>query len=73
MDSGNESESSSIKLRKYAKKARIGTLKMEDGSVRDVPTRDEINDQILKVAKHLATMERGLNVFGKSALRRGSK
>ena len=37
MDSGNESEPTSIKLRKYAKKARIGLLKMQDGKIHDVP------------------------------------
>ena len=41
MDSGNESEPSSIKLRKYAKRARIGTLKQLDGTIDDVPAWGE--------------------------------
>ena len=64
MDSGNESEPSSINLRKYAKKARIGRLIMEDGTVHDVPGWSEEPDRINDVIGQIVQIE---NAFGKRA------
>ena len=64
MDSGNESEPTSIKLRKYAKKARIGLLKMQDGKIHDVPGWSEEPDRTNEVIRQIVQIE---NVFGKRA------
>ena len=64
MDSGNESEPSSIKLRKYAKKPRIGLLRMQDGTIHDVPGWSEEPDRINKVLDEIVQIERA---FGKRA------
>ena len=68
MDSGNESESSSIKLRNYAKKGVAGKLKMKDGSWKDVPTSDEVNSRILKVVKQLNIIEMSVGATKNSPL-----
>ena len=60
MDSGNESEPSRIKLRKYAKKARIGTLKQLDGTIQDVPGWDEEPKLFHEVVDQLNQNERRL-------------
>ena len=70
MDSGNESEPSSIKLRNYAKKAIAGRLKMQDGSWKDVPATDEVNSRILKVAKQLDIIEMSVGARTISPLRK---
>ena len=57
MDSGNESEPSSITLRKYAKPRTAGRLKMDDGSWQDVPASVEVHNRILKVGKQLNIIE----------------
>ena len=64
MDSGNESEPTSIKLRKYAKKPRIGLLKMQDGKIHDVPGWSEEPDRTNEVIRQIVQIE---NVFGKRA------
>lgn len=73
MDSGNESETSSIKLRKYAKRGILGQLKMADGSVRDIPTSTDVQEQLMKVAKHLEIFEKAFNNDSTDAIRRGFK
>ena len=70
MDSGNENEPSSIKLRKFAKKGIVGRLKMEDGSWKDIPSTDEVNSRILKVAKQLNTIEMSVGATQISPLRK---
>ena len=70
MDSGNESEPSSIKLRNYAKKGILGRLKMEDGSWQDVPASDEVNSRILKVAKQLNIIDMAVGNGKTSSIRK---
>jgi len=60
MDSGCESEPSSIKLRKYAKRAIIGKLIMEDGSIQEVPAFDEENDRVMKILGEIIKIEKRL-------------
>ena len=70
MDSGNDSESSSIKLRKYAKNEIAGRLKMEDGSWQDVLTSDQVQSQISKVVNQLNMIEKTVGVEKFSTLRK---
>ena len=70
MDSGNENEPSSIKLRKFAKRGIAGRLKMEDGSWKDIPRTDEVNNRILKVVKQLNTIEMSVGATRISPLRK---
>ena len=60
MDSGCESELSSIKLRKYAKRAIIGKLIMKDGSIQEVPAFDEENDRVIKILGEIIKIEKRL-------------
>ena len=68
MDS--ENESSSIKLRKYAKKAIVDTVTMKDGTIHEVPNGDDVHNQMLNVANHLATIDKAFGKETTSALRR---
>ena len=63
MDSRNESEpsSTSVKLRKYAKKASIGRLRQLDGSIQDVPGWGEESDRINEVVAEIVRIEK---IFG---------
>ena len=70
MDSGNESEPSSIKLRKYAKKARIGILIQLDGQNVDVPGWEEEEDRINEVIGEIARLEKCFGPDARASLLR---
>ena len=68
MDSGDENESSSIKLREYAKKS-IGSLKQPDGKIQNVPDFDEepkrlkkVHEEIVKIEKCFGTDRRAFSL-----------
>ena len=60
MDSGNESEPSSLKLREYAKRASIGTIKQLDGTIDYVPSWDDEPDLVNQVAGEINKIEKRL-------------
>ena len=64
MDSSDKSKTSTIQLRKYAKRPRLGLIKMDDGSIRDVPNWSEESDRVTKVNDELRKVEKycGKNV-----------
>ena len=70
MDSGNESEPSSIELRKYAKPARMGRLIKSDGSVHNVPNWDEEPERLDAVVGEIARIEKILGTGRHTSLLR---
>ena len=58
MDPGDDNDSSSIKLRKYAKKARMGRFRKLDGSIHDVPGWEEEPDRVDEIVAEIVRIEK---------------